>query len=80
MDDWDSAVTNGLAAQYKIIIFDNKGVAPSKGATPDTIQAMANDAIDFIKAMNLGPVNIMGFSMGRICSPKNRIDRTCDNQ
>ncbi len=64
MDDWDPAVTNGLAAQYKIIIFDNKGVASSKGTTPNTIQAMANDAIDFIKAMKLGTVNIMGFSMG----------------
>lgn len=64
MDDWDPAVTNGLAKQYKIIIFDNKGVASSKGTTPNSVQAMANDAIDFIKAMNLGTVNIMGFSMG----------------
>ncbi|MDR2275305.1 MAG: alpha/beta hydrolase [Sphingobacterium sp.] len=64
MDDWDPAVTNGLAKQYKVIIFDNKGVASSKGTTPNTVQAMANDAIDFIKAMNLGKVNIMGFSMG----------------
>ncbi|WP_333863709.1 alpha/beta fold hydrolase [Sphingobacterium sp.] len=64
MDDWDPAVTNGLAKKYKIIIFDNKGVASSNGTTPNTIQAMANDAIDFIKAMNLGTVNIMGFSMG----------------
>lgn len=64
MDDWDPAVTNGLAKRYKIIIFDNKGVASSKGTTPNTVQAMANDAIDFIKAMNLRKVNIMGFSMG----------------
>jgi pimeloyl-ACP methyl ester carboxylesterase len=64
MDDWDPAVTNGLAKQYKVIIFDNKGVASSNGTTPNTVQGMANDAIDFIKAMNLGTVNIMGFSMG----------------
>lgn len=64
MDDWDPAVTDGLAKQYQLIIFDNKGVASSKGNTPSTVQAMANDAIDFIKAMNLGKVNIMGFSMG----------------
>ncbi|WES98730.1 alpha/beta hydrolase [Chryseobacterium arthrosphaerae] len=64
MDDWDPAVTDGLAKEYKLIIFDNKGVASSKGSTPNTIQAMANDAIDFIKAMKFEKVNIMGFSMG----------------
>lgn len=64
MDDWDPAITDGLAKHYRLIIFDNKGVALSKGVTPNTVQAMANDAIDFIKAMNLGKVNIMGFSMG----------------
>ena len=64
MDDWDPAVTDGLAKHYKLILFDNKGVSSSEGATPNTIQAMADDAIDFISAMNLGKVNIMGFSMG----------------
>ncbi|MDM1293386.1 alpha/beta hydrolase [Sphingobacterium sp. N143] len=64
MDDWDPAVTDGLAKHYKLVIFDNKGVSSSAGTTPNTIQDMANDAIDFIIAMNLGKVNIMGFSMG----------------
>ena len=64
MDDWDPAVTDGLAEKYKIIIFDNKGVASSKGTTPNNVQEMANDAIDFIKAMKFTKVNIMGFSMG----------------
>ncbi|AZA83152.1 alpha/beta hydrolase [Chryseobacterium lactis] len=64
MDDWDPAVTNGLSKKYKVIIFDNKGVATSKGDTPNTVQAMADDAIDFIQTLNLNKVNIMGFSMG----------------
>lgn len=64
MDDWDPSVTDGLAQKYKIIIFDNQGVAASQGTTPNTVQAMADDAIDFIKALNLTKVNIMGFSMG----------------
>lgn len=64
MDDWDPAVTDGLAKKYKVIIFDNKGVASSKGITPNTVQAMADDAVDFINALNLNKVNIMGFSMG----------------
>lgn len=64
MDYWDPAVTDGLAKEYKVILFDNKGVAASKGITPNTIQGMADDAIDFMKALNLAKVNIMGFSMG----------------
>ncbi|WP_261511612.1 alpha/beta fold hydrolase [Chryseobacterium paludis] len=64
MDDWDPSVTDGLAQKYKIIIFDNQGVAASQGTTPNTVQAMADDAIDFIKALNLTKVNIMGFSIG----------------
>lgn len=64
MDDWDPAVTDGLAKKFKVIIFDNKGVASSKGVTPNTIQTMADDAVDFINALNLNKVNIMGFSMG----------------
>lgn len=64
MDDWDPAVTDGLAKKYKVIIFDNKGVASSKGITPNTVQAMADDAVDFINALNFNKVNIMGFSMG----------------
>lgn len=64
MDDWDPAVTDGLAKEYKVVILDNKGVASSSGTAPNTVQAMANDAIDFIKALKLKKVNIMGFSMG----------------
>lgn len=64
MDDWDPAVIDGLAQKNKVIIFDNKGVAASKGTTPSDIQLMANDAIDFIETLHLTKVNIMGFSMG----------------
>ena len=35
MDDWDPAITNGLAQQHKVIIFDIQGVGSSSGATPD---------------------------------------------
>ena len=61
MDDWAPAVTDELARKYKVIIFDDQGVASSKGTTPNTVQAMADDAVDFIKALHLEKVNIMGF-------------------
>lgn len=64
MDDWDPAITNGLAQKHKVILFDNKGVGSSSGKTPDNIAAMAKDAISFIKALGYSKVNLMGFSMG----------------
>ncbi len=64
MDDWDPALTNGLAQKYKVIIFDNQGVASSTGKTPSTIADMAKGAVAFIKAMGYTKVNLMGFSMG----------------
>jgi len=64
MDDWDPAVTNGLAAKYKVIIFDNVGIASSTGTTPSTIADMAKGATTFIKALGYNKVNLLGFSMG----------------
>jgi pimeloyl-ACP methyl ester carboxylesterase len=64
MDDWDPSLTNELASHYKIILFDNKGVASSTGQTPNTIEEMATDARAFIKALGYKKVNLLGFSLG----------------
>src|SRR5712672_3262038 len=40
LDDWDPQVTDGLAAEHDIILFDNAGVASSGGATPGTLAEM----------------------------------------
>ena len=45
-------------------LFDNRGVGASTGSTPDTIQAMAKDAISFIRALGLDEVDLLAFSMG----------------
>ncbi|MEY8759009.1 alpha/beta fold hydrolase [Chryseobacterium tongliaoense] len=75
MDNWHPAVTNGLARKYKLIIFDNRGVGASKGSTPNTIHAMADDAIDFIEALHLSKVNIMGYSMGGFIAQRMALSR-----
>lgn len=64
MDDWDPAITNGLAQKNKVIIFDIAGVGSSGGETPDNIADMATGVVAFIKALGYDKVNIMGFSMG----------------
>ena len=43
---------------------DNLGVAGSSGTTPSTIEQMGLDAIEFIDAMDVGEVDLLGFSIG----------------
>jgi pimeloyl-ACP methyl ester carboxylesterase len=64
LDDWDPAVIDGLAQQRRVIIFDNRGVGRSTGKTPDSVEAMAKDAIAFIGALGLTQVDLIGFSLG----------------
>jgi pimeloyl-ACP methyl ester carboxylesterase len=64
MDNWDPKVTNGLAAQREVILFDNIGVASSTGETPSTVAAMAEDCVDFCSALNLKKIDVLGFSLG----------------
>jgi len=64
IDAWDPAVVNALAADRPVIAFDNAGVGRSTGRTPDTIAAMARDAVDFIDLLGLAEVDLLGFSLG----------------
>src|SRR5437868_12043568 len=64
LDNWDPRVVDGIAAKHRVITFDNRGVGASTGSTPDTIQAMAKDAITFIRALGLDEVDLLAFSMG----------------
>jgi pimeloyl-ACP methyl ester carboxylesterase len=64
LDNWDPALVDALAAKRRVIAFDNVGVAATSGRTPDTIAAMARGAIDFIEAMDLERIDLLGFSIG----------------
>lgn len=64
LDNWDPRVVDGIAAKHRVITFGNRGVGASAGSTPNTIQAMAEDAVTFIRALGLSRVDLLGFSMG----------------
>jgi len=64
LDNWDPRVVDGLAAERRVIAFDNRGVGASSGSTPTTIEEMARDAVTFIRALGLTQVDLLGFSMG----------------
>jgi pimeloyl-ACP methyl ester carboxylesterase len=64
LDDWDPRTIDSLAQKHRVIAFDNRGVGESGGTTPDTIDAMATDAVAFIRALKLTKVDLLGFSLG----------------
>jgi pimeloyl-ACP methyl ester carboxylesterase len=64
LEDWDPKIVDGLAAHHHVIIFDNRGVGGSGGATPETVEAMGRDVVAFIQALGFAKVDLLGFSLG----------------
>jgi pimeloyl-ACP methyl ester carboxylesterase len=64
MDHWDPAVTDGLAHDREVILFNNAGISSSSGEVPNSIEKMAANAAAFIKALALTQVDVLGFSLG----------------
>jgi pimeloyl-ACP methyl ester carboxylesterase len=64
MDHWDPAVTDGLARDREVILFDNAGISSSSGEVPNSIEEMAANAAAFIRALGLTRVDVLGFSLG----------------
>ena len=64
LDNWDPALIDALAAERRVVTFDNVGVGATTGTTPATVEAMAHDAIAFLEAMDLQEVDLLGFSLG----------------
>jgi pimeloyl-ACP methyl ester carboxylesterase len=64
LDNWDPVLIDALAANRRVVTFDNAGVGGSGGTTPHTIAAMAADAIAFVEALGLDEVDLLGFSIG----------------
>jgi pimeloyl-ACP methyl ester carboxylesterase len=68
LDDWDPLVTDGFAADYDVILFNNAGVASSEGETPGTIAEMTRHTLAFCDALGLKQFHLVGFSLGGMIS------------
>ncbi|OBC12625.1 alpha/beta hydrolase [Mycobacterium sp. 852013-50091_SCH5140682] len=64
LDNWDPALVDPIAAQHRVIAFDNRGVGASTGTVPGTVEAMADDAYTFITALGLDTIDVLSFSLG----------------
>ncbi|MFM9498962.1 alpha/beta fold hydrolase [Streptomyces galilaeus] len=64
LDHWDPLFLEVLATERRVIIFDNVGISESTGEVPTTMEGMAEAAIDFLTAIGLEQVDLLGWSVG----------------
>src|ERR1700749_3280546 len=53
LENWDPALIDALARNWRVVTFDYTGVGGSTGETAHTVAEMARGAIAFLDAMQL---------------------------
>ena len=74
MDAWDPTVTNSLAADHEVILFDNAGVGASGGETPYTVAEMTPQSVAFCRVIGLKAIHVVGFSLGGMIAQQIALD------
>lgn len=64
LDNWDPRIVDPIAKHRHVITFDNRGVGASSGEVPASVEAMADDAYTFIRALGFDTVDVFSFSLG----------------
>ncbi|MGB8325376.1 MAG: alpha/beta hydrolase [Candidatus Acidiferrum sp.] len=76
LDNWDPAVTDALAANHDIILFDNAGVGGSTGKVPTTMAGMAEHAAAFLGTLGIETCDVLGFSLGGVIAQRMALDNS----
>jgi pimeloyl-ACP methyl ester carboxylesterase len=76
LDNWDPAVTDPLAADHDIILFDNAGVGGSTGKVPTTMAAMAEHVSTFLNTLGIETCDVLGFSLGGVIAQQMVLDNS----
>ena len=64
LDNWDPRIVDPIAKDHHVITFDNRGVGASTGEVADSVEAMADDAYTFIRALGFDKIDVFSFSLG----------------
>ena len=64
LDNWDPRIVDPIAKNRHVITFDQRGVGASTGEVPDTIEAAADHAYEFVTALGFDKIDAFSFSMG----------------
>ena len=76
LDNWDPAVTDALAENHDIILFDNAGVGGSTGKVPTTMAEMAEHAAAFLGTLGIETCDVLGFSLGGVIAQQMVLDNS----
>ena len=67
MNFWEQSLIVDLAKNFRVIIFDNRGInATSVGTKELTLDQFASDTAGLLDALNIKKANILGWSMGSL--------------
>src|SRR5271154_3905442 len=75
LDNWDPAVTDPLAMDREVILFENAGLGRSSGSVPTTIAGMSTHAQAFVDALKLTTCDVLGFSLGGMVAQQMALER-----
>ncbi|MEV5714766.1 alpha/beta hydrolase [Amycolatopsis mediterranei] len=66
IDWWDPELLDHLAAEHDVIVFDDIGVGHSTGTPRDSVEGFTDGAVEFIEALGLSQVDLLGWTLGGI--------------
>jgi len=75
LDNWDPAVTDPLASNREVVLFDSAGIGRSTGTVPTTVDGMATHALDFLDALCVISCDVLGFSLGGMVAQQMALER-----
>jgi pimeloyl-ACP methyl ester carboxylesterase len=76
LDNWDPAVTDALAADHDVILFENAGVGRSTGKVPTTMAGMAEHVFTFLDTLGVKTCDVFGFSLGGVIAQQMVLDNS----
>jgi pimeloyl-ACP methyl ester carboxylesterase len=66
IDWWDPEFVDRIAQDRDVVLFDNIGIGYTGGKPRDSAEGFAEGAIEFIEALGLTEVDLLGWSLGGI--------------
>lgn len=64
IDWWDPEFLDHLAAAHDVIVFDNLGTGYTTGEPRDSVEGFADGTVEFIEALELSQVDLLGWTLG----------------
>jgi pimeloyl-ACP methyl ester carboxylesterase len=74
LDNFDPRIVNSLAADRPVYALDYRGIGASEGEVRTSVAETAADMIAVIRALSLGPVDLIGFSLGGFVAQQIALD------